>query len=561
MKRLSLKTLGCFLLGSVYGFAVWANPYTFKPDDDPQQSPVWQSLRTSLFGERPIQSALPQLLTLKVPARALDSAFVPVQVVAGPAAGSVHTLYVIADANPSPLAAKLQFQALGMPINLETRIRIDAYTHIRVVAETTDGQLFMATSFVKASGGCTAPATIDVQAALKNMGSMSFKLDEPIAGRGMRRVRWRIEHPNHSGLVMEQHTRLNIPAHYVQQVDIRFNGEPVLLAEVDFSLSENPSLQFSLPGSQSGLLTAVATDSQGQRFEGQLAVGQALAHSIAPGVYAVLGDPSQSRGNAGFIVGPQGVMVIDSGASWRQGQALLDSVRSVTALPVRLLLLTHASDEFIFGATAFQDLGIPVYMHPDAERLMKSRCATCLQQLQQRFGEVAMRHTRVPDVDVRLGSSTATHMQHTGRAVRVLVAGHSSSPGALAVLDEQSGVIFAGAWLDVDHVPQLRDAKLANWLAALTPWLADGQRLWVPGHGPVVKGGQAQQLQGYLQSLQTCVVEHVAQGTSLIDMDKACAQPAFAHWAQYDSQHPRNVVRQYLQTEHEWLTAPEAVPQ
>ena len=59
-------------------------------------------------------------------------------------------------------------------------------------------------------------------------------------------------------------------------------------------------------------------------------------------------------------------------------------------------------------------------------------------------------------------------------------------------------------------------------------------------------------------AMQTCVAEHVEQGTSLIDMDKACAQPAFAHWAQYDSQHPRNVVRQYLQTEREFLNAPES---
>lgn len=554
-KRL-IQWLWCCLLGSLCCVSAGANTLSFKPDDDPQQSPVWQSLRTSVFGERPIQPALPQLLTLKVPARALDSAFVPVQVVAGPAAGSVHTLYLIADANPSPLAAKIEFQALGMPIHFETRIRIDAYTHVRVVAETTDGQLFMATSFVKASGGCTAPATIDVQAALKNLGLMHFKVDEPLTGRGMRRVRWRIEHPNHSGLVMEQHTRLNIPAHYVQHIQIRFNDEPVLQAEVDFSLSENPSLQFSLPGSQAGVLTAVATDSQGQRYEIQHTLGQPLAHSVAPGVYAVMGDPSQSRGNAGFIVGPEGVMVIDSGASWRQGQALLNTVRSVTALPVRLLLLTHASDEFIFGATAFQELGIPVYMHTDAARLMKARCATCLQQLQQRFGEVAMLHTRVPTVDALLGSSA--DLQQTGRLVRVLAAGHSSSPGALAVLDVQTGVIFAGAWLDAEHVPQLRDAKVANWLAALTPWLEDAQRLWVPGHGPVVKGEQAQQLPLYLQSLQTCVAEHVEQGTSLIDMDKACAQPAFAHWAQYDSQHPRNVVRQYLQTEREFLNAPES---
>ncbi len=530
----------------------WAGSEVFKPEDNPDDSQVWQRLRHSLFGERPIQAATPQLLTFKVPARALDSAFVPVQIVAGPAAGSVRTLYLIADANPSPLAAKVQFLGLGMPINLETRIRIDAYTHLRVVAETTDGQLFMSTGFTKATGGCTAPATIDAQAALARMGQMNIKVDNYT---GLRRVRWRLEHPNHSGLVMEQLTRLNIPAHYVQNVEVQFNGEAVLRAEVDFSISENPSLQFTLPGSDSGLLQVVAQDSQGLRFEGTHTVTTTSLHRLADGVYAVLGDAAHQGGNAGFIVGPQGVMVIDSGSSWREGQTLLDTVRSITALPIRLLLLTHARAEFIFGAGAFQDQGIPVFMHPEAAQLMAARCATCLQQLQQSRGEQAMRHTRVPHAVALIHASQT--LQHTGRLVRVLAAGHSSSPGALAVLDEQSGVVFAGAWLEMQQLPDLRDAKLAPWLAALAPWLQDDERPWVPAHGPVVTGREGLQMQGYLQSLQACVQDHVDQGTSLIEMDRQCGQPAYAHWQQYDSLHPRNVVRLYLQLEREALLASE----
>ena len=548
--------LGLFIL---LGSPALATPYSFLPEDDPQDSVVWQRVRQSLFGERPIQQASSQLLTLKVPARALDSAFVPVQVVAGPASGSVQTLYLIADANPSPLAAKIQFLALGMPVNFETRIRIDAYTHIRVVAETSDGQLFMATGFTKATGGCTAPATIDAQAALAHMGIMSFKVDPGSRSQGLRRVRWRMEHPNHSGFVMEQHTRLNIPADYVQSIQVQFNGEPVLSAEVDFSLSENPSLEFSLPSLKPGVLRVLALDSSGRRFEGRQALDQSSVQIVAPGVYAVMGDQTAHRGNAGFIVGPQGVMVIDSGASWAQGQDLIAKVRHITSLPIQLLLLTHAKDEFIFGATAFQELGIPVYMHQDAVRLMKARCATCLEQLQKRFGHDAMSHTRIPTVDVVLNG--ASHSSHTGRGVRLLTEGHTGSPGAMAVLDEQTGVMFAGAWLVTEQVPQLRDANVGKWLKALSPWLEEGQRLWVPGHGPVVRSEQAQQLRVYLQDAQTCVDQHLEQGTSLIDMDKACGQPAFAHWAQYDSQHSRNVVQLYLQNEREYLMAPEALKQ
>lgn len=554
MNSLTRCLIGVCLVG-VQCLGAWAGQEEYKPEDNPQDSKVWQRTRQSLFGERPIQAANSQLLTLKVPARALDSAFVPVQVLAGPASGSVHTLYLIADGNPSPLAAKVQFLALGMPIHFETRIRIDAYTHIRVVAETSDGQLFMATDFIKASGGCSAPATIDAQAALERIGLMNFKVDESKGGQGLRRVHWRLEHPNDSGLVMEQLTRLNIPAHYVQNIQVQFNGEPVLNAEVDFSLSENPSLHFSLPSVKPGVLSVVAQDSQGRRFEGQHAIRASSLQVVAPGVYAIAGDEAVNRGNAGFIVGPQGVTVIDSGSSWAQGQDLIQKVRSVTAQPIQLLLLTHAKDGFIFGASAFQDQGIPVHMHRDAARLMKARCATCLKQLQQRFGETDMARTRVPQADVLVTDSM--ELKQTGRTVRVLTAGHASSPGALAVLDEQTGVIFAGAWLSYLHVPDLRDAKLRQWISALSPLLHDASYVWVPAHGPVVTGSQAKELLTYLQDLQACVKNHLEDGTSLLEMDKACSQPAFSPWANYETQHPRNVVRVYLQTEQEVLTVNE----
>jgi glyoxylase-like metal-dependent hydrolase (beta-lactamase superfamily II) len=333
-------------------------------------------------------------------------------------------------------------------------------------------------------------------------------------------------------------------------------GQDVLQAEVDFSISENPSLQFSLPGREGGVLTVVAQDSQGLRFEDHHQLDSNKVQKLAEGVYAVLGNPQQQQGNAGFIVGPRGLMVIDSGGSWREGQALLGTVRSVTSLPIQLLLLTHARAEFIFGAGAFQDQGIPVHMHADAAQLMTSRCATCLQQLKERLGNDAMANTRVPQADVLL-TQTQT-MKHTGRMVKVLAAGHSSSPGALAVLDEQSGVVFAGAWLEVQHLPDLRDAKLREWLSALEPWLKEDDQIWVPAHGPVVTGRAGQAMRHYLQALNVCVQDHVDHGTSLIEMDKACAQPGFASWANYDSQHPRNVVRLYLQLEREALLAPDA---
>ena len=53
-----------------------------------------------------------------------------------------------------------------------------------------------------------------------------------------------MSHPNHSGLAMDQLTRNYTPAHYVRLVRISYAGEPVLTAEVDFTISENPNFRF-----------------------------------------------------------------------------------------------------------------------------------------------------------------------------------------------------------------------------------------------------------------------------------------------------------------------------
>ena len=65
---------------------------------------------------------------------------------------------------------------------------------------------------------------------------------------------------------MDQFTRQNIPAHYVRQIDITLAGRPVLSADVDFSLSENPYLRFFVQPGGGGELQAQVVDSDAGRF-------------------------------------------------------------------------------------------------------------------------------------------------------------------------------------------------------------------------------------------------------------------------------------------------------
>ncbi len=89
----------------------------------------------------------------------------------------MKSLTLVIDKNPAPVAATFHFgDAAGKGDRmLSTRVRINMYSNVRAVIETTDGKLHMATKFVKASGGCSAPAGKDVDEALANLGKMQIK--------------------------------------------------------------------------------------------------------------------------------------------------------------------------------------------------------------------------------------------------------------------------------------------------------------------------------------------------------------------------------------------------
>ena len=90
-----------------------------------------------------------------------------------------------------------------------------------------------------------------------------------------------IIHPNHSGLVMDQMTHLYVPAYFVRTINVSYAGRPVLSAEVDFSISENPNFRFYFVPREEGELKAEVVDTKDLKFEYLLAVRRGLSTKIA----------------------------------------------------------------------------------------------------------------------------------------------------------------------------------------------------------------------------------------------------------------------------------------
>ncbi len=150
---------------------------------------------------------------------------------------------------------------------LSTRVRVDDYTNIHAVAELSDGQLYASARFVKAAGGCSAPAA-KLEADSIPLGTMRFRQFPPEDGvaPGLREAELLIRHPNYTGMQMDQLTRLYVPAHFVNAVRI-WQGDDLLLSiEGGISISENPAFRFDYRPNGAGAFRVQVDDSEGSTF-------------------------------------------------------------------------------------------------------------------------------------------------------------------------------------------------------------------------------------------------------------------------------------------------------
>src|SRR5882724_10446551 len=193
------------------------------PAATPEPYDPWPGLVQDIFNNRAMNDGA-GVIAIDMPYRAEDAAIVPVTLRATLPAGdarAVKAITLVIDQNPAPVAATFQVGA-GVTM-ISTRVRIDSYTNVHAVAELSDGKLYVSTTYVKASGGCSAPTAKNVEQAA-NIGQMRFrqfaKSGEGPASRP-REAQVMIRHPNNSGLQRDQVTLLYIPAFFIRELRVR----------------------------------------------------------------------------------------------------------------------------------------------------------------------------------------------------------------------------------------------------------------------------------------------------------------------------------------------------
>jgi sulfur-oxidizing protein SoxY len=246
--------------------AAYAQATTVGQDQPSEET--WNSIRGDIFKNRPVLDGS-GLVVLDAPRRAEDSAIVPIGMRVNFADGDKRTLQsltLVIDENPAPVAGTFTIGPRSGVTSISTRIRVNSYSYVRVVAELSDGQLYGVKAYVKASGGCSAPASSNSDATQAMLGQMKFRAFRPESDT-LPEAQIMLRHPQNSGLQMDQLTRLYVPPFFIENLKIWQGDDLVVAMDGGIAISEDPDIRFNYRPNGAAGFRAEAIDTSKNLFK------------------------------------------------------------------------------------------------------------------------------------------------------------------------------------------------------------------------------------------------------------------------------------------------------
>ncbi len=223
---------------------------------------------------------------------------------------------------------------------------------------------------------------------------------------------------------------------------------------------------------------------------------------IGKGVWAaIVDDEGLAGGNAGFVIGDDGVAVIDTFQDPRPAKALLAEIRKLTPLPIRFVVNTHYHLDHVNGNDVFAAAGATVLAHRNVRAWIRTENIKMLDP-----PVTAEKKSRVATLTLpSLVYDSHVDLYLGARRINVCYyPGHTGGDSVVWVPDAR--VVFCGDMLWKKHVPNLIDASTGAWVESLDVMQKDyGASTWVPGHGDVANGQDVLIFRKYLADLRAGV--------------------------------------------------------
>jgi len=266
-------------------------------------------------------------------------------------------------------------------------------------------------------------------------------------------------------------------------------------------------------------------------------------HEVGPGVFAAICVPGSGAGsNAGFIVGDDGVAVVDTFQSSAAAEQLLAAIRERTKRPIRFVVNTHYHLDHVAGNGVFRDAGAAIVAQRNVRAWERTEnlkwWAPNVPADKRAWVESLVLPNLVYDdgIDLYLGNRQVK--------VRVLP-GHTGGDSAVFVPD--ADVVFTGDLFWNATLPNTTDADTAAWVTTDERLAADHPTAtFAPGHGEVGKVADVAAFRGYLEALHGAVASARQKGLSgdaLVSEVRDRLAPRFAGWGLYDHFLAQNIAQ------------------
>lgn len=262
--------------------------------------------------------------------------------------------------------------------------------------------------------------------------------------------------------------------------------------------------------------------------------------------------------NAGFVVTPAGVVVFDALATPALAEAMLTAIRTITAQPIRFVILSHYHADHCYGLQVFKAAGAAIWARSEGRQYLASDLAQeRLAQRQRDLSPWVNAQTQLVPADRWLEFPTAQpiHLDLGGTRFEMISGGNSHAPGDLMLFIPDQGVLFAGDLFFTGRLPFVADGNTREWLAALARIERSAPRVVVPGHG-TASLQVAQDLKvtrAYLEFLRAQLGMAVENLRSFDEAYAAIDWSAFAGLPTFDVASRRNAYSVYLEMQAEML--------
>jgi len=261
-----------------------------------------------------------------------------------------------------------------------------------------------------------------------------------------------------------------------------------------------------------------------------------LPFSLKPlghNVYAAIDDAKGNAGaNAGFVIGDDGVLVIDTFENEAAAKQLLAEIRKLTTLPIKFVVNTHYHLDHVAGNAVFEQAGAVVMAQRNVFHWIHTENLKFFGKNIKPEQKAMVEGLAVPkvlydsDLDVLLGS----------REILVHVfPGHTGGDSVVMIPDAK--VVFCGDLFWRKTLPNLIDASTEQWMETLdslqTP-VPSAAVVYVPGHGDPGDFHDVEDFRSYLADVRELVSKQLKEGKTgdgVVDAVLPAVKEKYGQWS------------------------------